>query len=180
MLQIFAVSDGFLGSFSQGIGESKSPDLDEFLIGRSPDTEGFDTSACRDAVRDGSAARRASDGIVEPYGESVLAALPAENIAAGRERDVGDGDGGLNEKVVRVFAVCGVACSDKDDPGDELALGIDDAGCGAHLGFDTLFFHGGACGQSCFELGGSGGAPGGFRLRLKRRQCERCQKGEED
>ena len=117
----------FLKSFRECVGKGEAADLNEFLIRRGPDAEGFDAGAGGKAVCFGSAALCTRGGIVELDGEAGVVALPAQNVGAGCECDVADGDGGLNEEIVRVFAVGRVTGCDEDDSGDEFALGVNDA-----------------------------------------------------
>ena len=123
-----------------GIRQGEAADLNEGVTGRRPDAEGFDARPGREAMRGGGASFFAGGGVVELDDESVIAAaLPAKDVVAGGESDVSNRDGGLDQEVVRILSVSRVAGRDEDDAGDDLALRVDDAGGGAHLGFDTFF-----------------------------------------
>lgn len=80
---------------------------------------------------------------------------------------------------MRVLAVGRVARCDEDNPGDDFALGVDDAGGGTHLGFDALFLYRGPCGQYSREFFCCGGTPTGLGLRSEERRDEGREKKDE-
>src|SRR5579871_1228031 len=147
---------------AEGVREGEAADLELRMVGGGPEAEGFYAGSGGQRLGDGGAVGSSCGRVVKVNGKAGVAALPTEDVGAGGKGYVGDGDGGLDEEVVRVFSVGGVSGGDEDDSGDEFAVVVDDAGGGAHLCLDALFFDGGAGGQGGFELGGSGGAPGGF------------------
>jgi len=104
-----------------GVREGEASDLDEGAVGWWPDAEGFDARSGGEAMGRRGASFFAGCGVVELDDEIIFAALPAKNIVASGKRDAADGDGSLDKEVVRVFSIGGVAGSDENDAGDDLA-----------------------------------------------------------
>jgi hypothetical protein len=149
------------------------------LILRGPEAKGLYAVSLWHPVRSSCAAFYSSRRLVKLDEETFVRPLPAENVRAGGESDIGYCDGRLDDEVVRVFAVGRVASSDKNDPGDDFSMRIDDTGGSTHLGFDALLLDWSTQWQHRAKLLGRGGTPDGFYLGSKRRWEEyREQKDE--
>src|ERR1700730_318088 len=127
----------------------------------------------------GSAAFRSISRLVELDEEAFVRSLPAEDVRAWSESDVGYCYRRLDEKIVRVFAVGGVPRSNKDYPCNDFSMRIDDPGGGTHLSFNAFFLHGSAQWQRSFKFLSCGGTPTRLGLGADRRWNKYQKKSEE-
>lgn len=87
-----ALPDGAWVLLAQTIGEAESSDLENRLIGR-PEAKRLDAGSLGHAAGGRSSSRCSGGGFVEGDDETILLALPAEDVSSGSESDVCDGDG---------------------------------------------------------------------------------------
>jgi hypothetical protein len=124
-----SAADPFTGRclFRQSVGKTKSSDLQDLLVTRGPEAKGFYATTLGHPMRCGSATFRSIRRLVELHNETFVGSLPAEDVRARRESNIGYCYGRLDEKIVRVFAVGGVPRSDKYHPRNDFAVRIHDS-----------------------------------------------------
>src|SRR5271154_4281297 len=101
--------------------DGEAANLNESVCGRGPDAKRFNARASRQAMSNGYSTLGPGRSVVEFDDEAIVSSLPAEDVVADWEGNVSDGHGSLNQKVMRIFSVSRVACSDQNNPCDDLA-----------------------------------------------------------